>query len=90
LRIDVFLHKVCLMKSRSMAGEACRREKVRLNGEPARASRSVEAGATILLDLASGLLEIEVTQVPPGSVPRRDALNYYRIVRDERGADPLL
>lgn len=78
------------MKSRSMAGEACRRGKVRLNGETVRPSHDVVAGATLLLDLASGLLEVVVTDVPGGNVPRRDVMNYYRIVRDERGASPLL
>ena len=77
------------MKSRSMAGEACRRGKVSLNGETVRPSHIVHAGDTLLLELALGLLEVAVTDVPGGSVPRRDVLNYYRVVRDERGASPL-
>ena len=86
MRIDVFLHKVCLMKSRTMAGEACRRGKVQVNGAPARASREVEAGMVIGIDLGSGLLEVEVTEVPAGNVARKDAQNHYRILKDERGA----
>jgi ribosomal 50S subunit-recycling heat shock protein len=86
VRVDVFLHKVCLMKSRTMAGEACRRGKVLVNGGPVRASREVEPGFLISIDLGSGLLEVEVTEVPARNVARKDAQNHYRIIRDERGA----
>ena len=74
------------MKSRTMAGEACRRGKVLVNGGPARASREVEPGMIIEIDLGGGPLEVEVTEVPAGNVARKDAANHYRIVRDERGA----
>lgn len=89
MRIDVFLHKVCLMKSRTMAGEACRRGKILVNGETVRASREVEPGWQVQMDLGSGRLEIEVLAVPNGSVARKDAAQYYRIQIDERGA-PIL
>jgi ribosomal 50S subunit-recycling heat shock protein len=86
VRIDVFLHKVCLLKSRTMAGEACRRGKILVNGETVRASREVEPGWLVQMDLGTGGLEIEVLAVPNGNVARKDAPKYYRIQKDERGA----
>jgi ribosomal 50S subunit-recycling heat shock protein len=89
VRIDVFLHKVCLLKSRTLAGEACDRGKVRVDGAPVRASRPVRPGDEITVDFGSGLLEIEVLAVPEGNVARKEAPEYYRILRDERNSRPI-
>ena len=51
MRVDMFLDAVCLVKSRSMAKEACDRGKVALTGDRAKASRAVSAGDRITLDL---------------------------------------
>jgi ribosomal 50S subunit-recycling heat shock protein len=85
MRIDVFLHKVCLFRSRTMAGEACDRGKVQLDNAPARASRDVKPGSVIRMDLPAGLLEIETLAVPEGNIPKARAPLYYKILRDERG-----
>jgi len=84
LRLDVWLHKVCLMKSRSMAGEACQREKIRIDGAPAKASREVRPGMRMVIDLGRGLLELEVLAAPAGNIPRAKAHEYYRAIRDDR------
>jgi len=89
VRIDVFLHKVCLLRSRTLAGEACDRGRVRVNGAPVRASRLVHPGDEIAADFGSGLFEIEVLAVPEGNVARKDAPDYYRILRDERNSRPI-
>lgn len=86
MRLDVFLHKTCLMKSRSMAGEACHRGKVLLDGAPARASRELHPGQRVVIDLGRGPLELEILQIPQGNVPKAKALEYYRVVSDRRGA----
>ena len=87
MRLDVWLHKVCLMKSRSMAGEACRRGKITLDGGTARASADVRPGARIGIDLGRGPLEIEVLAVPAGNIPKARAGDYYRVIDDARRAD---
>ena len=84
MRIDVYLSKVCVPKSRSLAKEACERGKVTLNGEPAKGSRTVNAGDSIVLDLGVRVLELEVLEVPLGQVAKRDAPDYVRVVREER------
>lgn len=89
LRLDVFLHKVCLFRSRTYAGEACDRGKVTLDGHVVKPSRTVQPGARIAIDLGTGPLEVEVLDIPAGNIPRKMALAYYRIVNDERGGDGL-
>lgn len=84
MRIDLFLNRVCILKSRTMAKEACDRGKVTLNGEPAKGSRPVAPGDRIRLDLGVRILELEVTAVPEGAVSKKDTDRYYRILAEER------
>ena len=82
-RLDVYLSKVCLLKSRTLAKEACSRGKVTVNGELAKGSRVVREGDRIFLDLGLRRLEVEVLEVPTGQVAKRDAPGYYTLLRDE-------
>jgi ribosomal 50S subunit-recycling heat shock protein len=84
VRLDVFLHRVCVLKSRSLAKEACDRGKVALNGGAAKGSRTVTAGDRIRLDLGVRILDLEVTAVPEGTVSKKEAGHYYRVLAEER------
>jgi ribosomal 50S subunit-recycling heat shock protein len=84
MRLDVFLHRVCILKSRTLAKEACDRGKVAWNGEPAKASRSLGPGDRIRLDLGVRILEVEVREIPEGQVSRKDVTRYYRVLFEER------
>jgi ribosomal 50S subunit-recycling heat shock protein len=78
--LDVFLHAVCLVKSRSLAKEACDRGRVTVGGTPAKGSRPVRPGDRIRVDLGLRVLEFEVTEVPPGRISRKDAVKFYRML----------
>ena len=80
----MFLHKICILKSRTLAKEACERGKVWLNGAPVKGSHDVHAGDLIRCNLGVRILELEVTDVPLGQVSRKDAKEYYRLLADER------
>jgi len=84
MRVDLFLKKVCVLKSRTLAREACDRGKVLLDGEPAKGSRTVAPGNRLRLDLGVRVLEIEVLAIPGKSVSKKQAPDYYRVLRDER------
>lgn len=84
MRLDVYLNAVCVLKSRSMAKEACDRDKILVNGVPAKASRLVRAGDRIRLELGPRVLELEVTGIPPGPISRKQAPGYYKILEDQR------
>ena len=84
MRLDVYLNAVCILKSRTLAKEACERGKVTLNGARAKASHGVEPGDRIRLDLGRRILEIEVLAVPARRVSKQEARDQYRVLADER------
>ena len=84
MRVDVFLHRVCLLRSRTLAREACDRGKVSLNGVPAKGSHEVHAGDRLRCDLGIRVLDLDVLEVPAGPVSRKEARNYYRLLSEER------
>ncbi len=69
VRLDKWLWAVRIFKTRSQAAEACKSNKVLVNGEPTKSSYSVKIGETILLKnpfitrtfLVKGLLEKRVS-----------------------------
>ena len=84
MRVDVFLSRVCILKSRTLAKEACRREKIKVNDRVARGSESVRSGDRIRLDLGIRVLELEVAEIPEGQVSRKDVSRFYKILVDDR------
>jgi ribosomal 50S subunit-recycling heat shock protein len=84
MRLDVYLNTVCILKSRTLAREACDRKKVRLNGVPAKGSHKVSPGDNIRLDLGKGALEIEILRIPPDHLSKKDAPGFYKILEDQR------
>jgi ribosome-associated heat shock protein Hsp15 len=83
MRLDVFLHRVCILKSRTMAKEACDRGKVTVNGRAAKASQTVQSGDRIALTLGARVVVLDVTAIPEGNESRKDARNHYDLLRDE-------
>jgi ribosomal 50S subunit-recycling heat shock protein len=57
-----------------------------MDGSPVKPSRQVRPGAVIHLDLPSGPLDIQVLNIPVGNLSKRDVLDYYRVLKDERGS----
>jgi ribosomal 50S subunit-recycling heat shock protein len=73
-----------LLRSRTLAKEACERGKVTLNGAPTKGSREVAAGDRIRLDLGVRVLELEILRIPGGQLSRREAAEHYRLVSEEK------
>jgi ribosome-associated heat shock protein Hsp15 len=86
MRVDLYLKRVCLLKSRTLAREACDRGKVLLNGSRAKGSSTVAVGDRIVLDLGRLLLEVEVASVPEGSVSKNRARECYTVLKEEHPA----
>jgi len=84
VRVDLFLHRICILKSRTLAKEACERGKVLLNGSRIKGSHEVQAGDRIRCDLGKRIQELEVREVQLGQVPKKDAKSYYRLLAEER------
>ncbi|MGA1196245.1 MAG: S4 domain-containing protein [Candidatus Latescibacterota bacterium] len=83
MRLDVFLNTCCIVKRRTEAKRACDNGIVTVDDQMAKASREVMVGQRVCIAFTDRLLEFEVLDVPQGNVARKDALNYYCILRDE-------
>jgi ribosome-associated heat shock protein Hsp15 len=87
LRVDVLLHRLRLTRSRSEAKAACEAGAVFLDGQPARPSALVAPGRQVRIRFPRHLLEFELLRLPPKSLSRTDARDFYRVLRDEHPGD---
>jgi ribosomal 50S subunit-recycling heat shock protein len=76
MRIDLFLKLSGLLKTRSVAGKACRGGFVMLNGRTVRSSATVAAGDTIELTKPDGSFVTVRVEAVPGT---------KQVSRKERG-----
>jgi ribosomal 50S subunit-recycling heat shock protein len=83
LRVDVLLHRLRLTRSRSEAKAACEVGAVQVGSLPARASQAVGAGQRVSVRYPKRVLELELLSLPPKSLSKQGARDFYRVVRDE-------
>jgi len=79
LRIDVFLKKICVAKSRSLAAKLCDQGKVLINGQPAKSSKDVKVGDEVRVAQGPGELTFSVLTLPEGNVSKAQAPSYYSV-----------
>ncbi len=84
MRIDIFLKKVRLIKTRQGAKEACAKGYVFVNGKRAKASTKIKVGDEILLDLPTKRIRVKVRDLPAGNVSKKEAPNFYEVLESER------
>jgi len=84
MRIDIFLKRVGLFKSRTLAKEACDSGAVILREKSAKPKDFVKKGDVISIKWPHRILKIEVLDIPSKQVPKRDYQNYYKILQDEK------
>jgi len=89
VRLDVWLSKVCLVKSRSQAKAGCHSGKIRLGEGAAKESHELRPGEEITLEFPQRELRLRVLAIPAGNVAKREADSYYEILSDRPRA-PLL
>jgi ribosome-associated heat shock protein Hsp15 len=77
-RIDLWLDLVCLYKTRSQAQNACKAGKVEVNGQSAKAHRSIREGDEIRMTRPGGRKQIvKVLGFAPQHVPKAQARTCY-------------
>lgn len=79
MRIDVFLKKICVVKSRSMAAKLCDEGKVLINGHPAKSSKDVRVGDEVRVTQAAREFVLHVVALPEGNVSKAQAPSCYRV-----------
>lgn len=88
MRLDVWLHKVCLLKSRNQAKQGCQSGHILLDGQPVKESRELRGGEELTLRFPLRELRLRVLTIPAGNLAKRDAAGCYdllgeRALRDE-------
>jgi len=76
-RIDKYLWAIRVFKTRSIAGEAIKGGKVKINQEPVKASRIVKIDDKITIQQGIILKTIQVSGLLDKRLAAKDAVNYY-------------
>ena len=82
MRLDLYLSKVCLLKTRSQAARSLERGEIRLNGDIPRPSREVKPGDLIEMTTDRRELRVRVVLVPEKNVSRKEAHSCYETLLD--------
>jgi ribosome-associated heat shock protein Hsp15 len=77
LRIDKYLWAIRLFKTRSQAGDACDKSKVKLKGENVKASKTVTMGDEYEVKTEGKRWVIKVTGLLDHRVQYSEAITYY-------------
>ena len=83
MRLDLFLKKTCVVKSRAAAKAVCDGGAATVNGRAAKSSQELRAGDVVRLQFVQHDLELRVLDLPHGNVAKRDAGKYFEILRDD-------
>ncbi len=78
MRIDKYLWCIRKFKTRSLASEMVKKERVSLNGELVKASREVKTGDTIAIKKDGVTYSLEVLAIPTSRVGAKLVENYAR------------
>ena len=82
MRLDQWLSKVCLLKSRSQAKNGCQSGKITLAGASVKESHEVQVGELVEILFPGKALTVGVLQIPTGNVSRKQAPDYYEILEE--------
>ena len=77
MRIDQLLKKLCLIKTRNIAKNACDKNLVKVNNKLAKASTSVSEGDIIEYEIYGFKNVIKINSIPTGNVSKVKAPEYY-------------
>jgi ribosome-associated heat shock protein Hsp15 len=77
LRVDKYLWSIRLFKTRSQAGEACDKGRVKLDGVSVKASRTVNVGDEYEVKTEARKWVIKVSGLLDKRVQYSEAINYY-------------
>ncbi len=77
IRVDKYLWAIRLFKTRSQAGDACDKSKVKLKGENIKASKTVNLGDELEVKTEAKRWIIKVTGLLDHRVQYSEAIKYY-------------
>ncbi len=80
MRLDKFLKVARIIKRRTVANEACSRDRVTVNGKDAKPSKDVKVGDVVCVSFGDRKLTFRVLDVPDGNVPKNGTGMLYEII----------
>ena len=80
MRVDKLLSKLCLIKTRSIAKNACDKKLVKINGKIAKASAMIIDNDIIDYELYGYYNRIKIIEVPMRNVSKAKAPEFYEIL----------
>ena len=87
MRLDLFLKRVCLLKSRSLAAKRIDEGLILLNDSRVKASREVKEGDVLEITSGGFTRKLKVIQIPRAQVPKAAARDCYDILDEIRVHD---
>ena len=84
MRIDQFLNKLCLIKTRSIAKKACDKNLVKINDKIAKSSSKVFQDDVVEYQIYGYLTKIKILEIPKGNVSKVNAAKYYEIMSRDK------
>ena len=79
MRLDKYLKVSRLIKRRTVAKEACDKDRVSINGRPAKAGSEVKVDDELLIRFGSSELRVKVLKISESS-RKDDAAEMYEII----------
>ncbi len=90
MRIDQYLNKICIIKTRNIANKACHKHLILINNQPAKASSKVKENDEISVSLNGYKTVVKVEKIPSGNVSKKSAMEYYQLIsRDKMEEESL-
>lgn len=85
MRLDKWLKVSRVIKRRTIANEACDKDKIKVNKKIARASTELKVGDIIEISMGNRQTSLEVLNVPvKGNVTIQGAKECFRMLSDEK------
>ena len=84
MRVDQLMNKLCLVKSRSIAKNACDHQLVLINEHPVKASTLVHEGDVLQYSIYGYTTVLKIVKIPTGNVSKKNAAEYYEIISREQ------
>lgn len=77
MRIDVFMKKVLLFRTRNEAKKMCDNQLIIVNGKETKPSHRVREGDMITIETRHSISKYRILQIPRGNVRKDEATGYY-------------
>jgi ribosomal 50S subunit-recycling heat shock protein len=82
MRLDKFLKVSRIIKRRTVANEACSRNRVTVNGKDAKPSKEVKEGDTVAIGFGDKRVTFRILRVPDGNIPKDGSSMLYEIIEE--------